>query len=65
MIIKNEIILMAGVSESLAEEFGEGEYFKDRIRSLKSKDIINQELKDNLFWLWKSRQSIHLWTLKE
>ncbi|MFA6925270.1 MAG: hypothetical protein WC223_13575 [Bacteroidales bacterium] len=64
MIIKNEILLMSSIAEVCVEKYGYGDTFNKCLFSIDTK-LINENLKKRLRWLWKLRQGIHLYLLKE
>lgn len=64
MIIKNEIVIMASICETIIVKVGgKGRNFAERLKKLIAKEIITVELNDNLLWLWDRRKGIHLFEL--
>ena len=68
MIIKNAIILMASISESMAIDgtkglIGKKHSFCERANRMEAKGIISADLRDQLHWLWAKRDGIHIYEL--
>lgn len=68
MVIKNAIILMASISESIAVDgtkgvIGKKHSFCERTNRMESKGIISADLRDRLHWLWAKRDGIHIYEL--
>lgn len=70
MIIKNGIIIYSSIMESLlrVEPFKNikpKQSFPKRIERIKNIGLIDDELKEELLWLWNVRGNIHLYLLEK
>jgi len=68
MLTKLYVFLIAAVCESITKDYLLGvcgKSFKRRNEYLLSQGIIDPELKDDLDWLWDTRNRMHLFKLKE
>ena len=66
MIIKNEIVKMAAICETLLVLFTSKKLgYKKRIAKLKDEHKISPESGKGLNWLWEIRAGIHLYELTE
>lgn len=68
MIIKNVIILMGSICESMAidgtrDRIGRRHSFCERATRMAKQGIITDGLRDNLHWLWEKRTGIHMYEL--
>jgi len=68
MVIKNAIILMGSICESMAIDgtkgiIGKKHSFCERTDLMVAKSIINGNLRDELHWLWEKRTGIHIYEL--
>lgn len=68
MVIKNAIILMGSICESMAIDgtkgiIGKKHSFCERADRMSVKGIINYDLRDKLHWLWEKRTGIHIYEL--
>lgn len=71
MIIKENICLMAQIAESLTHDVLKGHFpkkqlnaYKKRTNKLVEAEVIDEELKDELHWLWDTRQNQHLFLME-
>jgi len=70
MVIKNGIILMASISESISVysakffSFGLNIGFNKRITRMENKKMISSDLRKDLQWLWDIRANIHIYEIK-
>jgi hypothetical protein len=65
MIIKHNIILMASICEALSAVYASKKIsYKKRIEKIYEINIINDNLKNDLEWLWDQR-GIHIYELDE
>ncbi len=70
MVIKNVIILMASICESMLMDSSKGligkkHSFCERVNRMVTKGAINADLCNKLHWLWKKRAGIHLYELAD
>lgn len=65
MVIKSGISLMAGIVETLVKKYSSSRRYNTGLKKLLGEGVIDQELHDELFWLWDFRQGIHLFLLDE
>jgi len=68
MVIKNAIILMGSICESIAIDgtkgiIGKKHSFCERADRMVAKGIITGDLRDELRWLWEKRTGIHIYEL--
>lgn len=68
MVIKNGIILMGSICESMAISgtggiIGKKHGFCERANRMATKGIITADLRDRLHWLWDKRTGIHIYEL--
>jgi len=68
MVIKNAIILMGSICESMAINgtrgiIGKKHSFCERANRMAAKGIISDDLRDRLHWLWDKRTGIHIYEL--
>lgn len=64
MIIKNQIVTMASIVESLLViHSSRNRGFNKRVEALDKRGIIKAKTKKNLFWLWEIRTGVHLFEL--
>lgn len=68
MVIKNTIILMGSICESMAISgtwgiIGKKHSFCERTNRMVTKGIITADLRDRLHWLWDKRTGIHIYEL--
>lgn len=68
MVIKNGIILMGSVCESMAingtkGRIGKKHGFCERTNRMATKGMITADLRDRLHWLWDKRTGIHIYEL--
>lgn len=68
MIIKSCIIKMSSIAETCAmhatdKKIGKDVSFEKRCKRMTKAGIIDEELKDNLIWLWRTRKAIHIYLL--
>lgn len=66
MIIKEGICLFASLTESTTKNFLDGKVsnklgFKARTKHLHSREIIDEQLKSDLDWLWDTRNNEHVY----
>lgn len=66
MVIKNEILLMASICETLTIiHQGKKKSFNNRVEKMFLEQTISSELKDGLLWLWEKRVGVHIFELSE
>lgn len=68
MVIKNAIILMGSICESIAIDgtkgiIGKKHSFCERTNRMVAKGIITSDLRNELHWLWAKRTGIHIYEL--
>lgn len=68
MIIKQGIAIIASVAEALSIQkgrvgLGKSKSFCDRMNHYNETDVINDNLRRDLIWLWNKRQGVHLYDL--
>jgi hypothetical protein len=68
MVIKNVIILMGSICESMAIDgtkgvIGKKHSFCERASRMVAEGVIDPDLRDKLHWLWDKRTSIHIYEL--
>lgn len=69
MVIKNAIVLLGSIAESLAVGgtagvIGKKHKFKARTERMVQHEIISEELKVELDWLWDTRGGIHIYEME-
>ena len=70
MLIKLHIFIGRALIESITKDYLKGvrtpqKTYKNRTLSLKDKGIIDARLKEDLDWIWDTRNNIHLFGLTE
>jgi hypothetical protein len=70
MVLKNAIVLIGSIAESLARGgtagiIGAKHNYKERTRRMVEAKIIAEELKDELDWLWDMRSGIHIYLMED
>jgi hypothetical protein len=68
MIMKSEIALMASICETMAIDatkgvIGRRHSFFERCNRMVTKEMISEDLKDELHWLWDARAAIHIYEM--
>lgn len=68
MVIKNAVILMGSICESMAISgtrgiIGKKHSFCERANRMVARGIITADLRDRLHWLWEKRTGIHIYEL--
>ncbi len=68
MVIKNAIILMGSICESMAIDgtkgvIGKKHSFCERADRMLARGIIDSDVRDELRWLWEKRTGIHIYEL--
>lgn len=72
MIIKQGIALVGSVAETVVKEVlkgqpggGRKQNFKKKVEKLVEDNVITNELKEELDWLWDTRNNVHIMLLTE
>lgn len=72
MIIKQGIALVGSVAETVVKEVlkgkpggGRKQNFKKKVEKLFDDSVITKELKEELDWLWDTRNNVHIMLLTE
>lgn len=66
MIIKNEILVMASICETLSVlKVGKGKNYNQRIEKLFNQKIISEKIMGDLLWLWEIRVGVHIYELNK
>jgi hypothetical protein len=66
MIIKNEILLMASICETITVvKVGKNTTYKKRLERLLNNTLIDIELKNELDWIWDKRIGVHIFELSQ
>lgn len=70
MILKNAIVLIGSIAESLARGatvgiIGARHNYKERTRRMVASGIISADLKAELDWLWDMRAGIHIYLMED
>ena len=68
MVMKSGIALMGSICETMAIDgtkgiIGKNHSFCERCSRMVTKEIISEDLKDELHWLWKARSAIHIYEI--
>lgn len=70
MMIKEVICLMAAITESITKEYLKGQIsnkkgYKERTAKLVELNIIDENIRDELNWLWDKRETEHIFLAEE
>jgi hypothetical protein len=67
-LIKMNMFLLGSLAESITKVYLDGKCkqgYKQRTHFLLAGDLIDQDLKDDLDWLWDMRNNMHLFLVRE
>lgn len=70
MLIKNCIVVFCSICESMMRAstkgvIGKKHNFKPRTKRMETKEIITEDLRSKLDWLWDKRQAIHIYLISQ